>query len=182
VNADAMLFLPFGYKNRCGSRRAIRAALVWQTRWRCIDLKRPARFSSSRRHRQPDAGPRARRLPPSASSAPAGERAGARRGPATRIPAITVIEGDETQIGSYLAGRSMTRQRRLQPADQMVLGEAQHALFDMSRALGPGGRFPPADKRLHSPLAVERLGIAGRRSPGLAEPSSRADLGLLETP
>jgi phosphatidylethanolamine/phosphatidyl-N-methylethanolamine N-methyltransferase len=80
------------------------------------------------------------------------------------FPAITVIEGDATQIGSYLAGKV---ERLASVVSSLPIKwfsiEAQHAVVrPCLELLGPGGRFLQLTNAFTSPLAVERLGIAGR--------------------
>ena len=81
-----------------------------------------------------------------------------------QFPAIRVIEGDATRIGDYLAGN-------VEWLASVVSGlpikwfpvEAQYAVVrPCLDLLGPGGRFLQLTNAFTSPVAVERLGIAGR--------------------
>jgi phosphatidylethanolamine/phosphatidyl-N-methylethanolamine N-methyltransferase len=80
------------------------------------------------------------------------------------FPAMTVIEGDATRLSEYFAGsveRFATVVSSL-PIKWFSV-EAQYAVvrpcLDM---LGPGGRFFQLTNAFTSPLAIDRLGIAGR--------------------
>ena len=80
------------------------------------------------------------------------------------FPAITVIEGDATQIGGYLAGKV---ERLAGVVSSLPIKwfsvEAQHAVVrPCLDLLGPHGRFLQLTNAFTSPLAIERLGIAGR--------------------
>jgi phosphatidylethanolamine/phosphatidyl-N-methylethanolamine N-methyltransferase len=80
------------------------------------------------------------------------------------FPAMTVIEGDATRIGEYFAG---SVERFAAVVSSLPIKwfsvEAQH---DVVRPcldlLGPGGRFFQLTNAFTSPLAIHRLGIAGR--------------------
>ena len=80
------------------------------------------------------------------------------------FPAITVIEGDATQIGGYLAGKV---ERLASVVSSLPIKwfpvEAQRAVVGPCLdLLGPGGRFLQLTNAFASPLAIESLGIAGR--------------------
>ncbi len=80
------------------------------------------------------------------------------------FPAITVIEGDATQIGSHLAGKV---ERLASVVSSLPIKwfsvEAQRAIVGPCLdLLGPGGRFLQVTNAFTSPLAVGPLGIAGR--------------------
>ncbi|TMJ48298.1 MAG: methyltransferase domain-containing protein [Alphaproteobacteria bacterium] len=80
------------------------------------------------------------------------------------FPAITVIEGDATQIGGYLAGKV---ERLASVVSSLPIKwfsvEAQHAVIrPCLDLLGPGGRFLQLTNAFTSPVLLERLGIAGR--------------------
>jgi phosphatidylethanolamine/phosphatidyl-N-methylethanolamine N-methyltransferase len=80
------------------------------------------------------------------------------------FPAITVIEGDATQIGGYLAGKvgRLASVVSSLPIKWFPV-EAQRAIVGPCLdLLGPGGRFLQLTNAFTSPLAVEPLGIAGR--------------------
>jgi phosphatidylethanolamine/phosphatidyl-N-methylethanolamine N-methyltransferase len=80
------------------------------------------------------------------------------------FPAISVIEGDATQIGGYLADKV---ERLASVVSSLPIKwfpvEAQSAVVQPCLdLLGPGGRFLQMTNAFTSPLAVDRLGIAGR--------------------
>ena len=80
------------------------------------------------------------------------------------FPAITVIEGDATQIGGYLAGKV---ERLASVVSSLPIKwfsvEAQHAVIKPCLdLLGSGGRFLQLTNAFTSPVVLERLGIAGR--------------------
>jgi len=80
------------------------------------------------------------------------------------LPALAVIEGDATQIGEYLAG-SVERLAAVvsSPPIKWFPVEAQNAVVrPCLDLLGPGGRFLQLTNAFTSPLAIDRLGIAGR--------------------
>jgi phosphatidylethanolamine/phosphatidyl-N-methylethanolamine N-methyltransferase len=77
---------------------------------------------------------------------------------------VTVIEGDATRIGEYLAGRVERLAAVISslPIKWFPL-EAQHAIVKPSLdLLGPGGRFLQLTNAFSSPLPIDHLGIAGR--------------------
>jgi phosphatidylethanolamine/phosphatidyl-N-methylethanolamine N-methyltransferase len=80
------------------------------------------------------------------------------------FPAMTVIEGDATRIGDYLAGKV---ERLAGVVSSLPIKwfsvEAQYAVVrPCLDLLGPGGRFLQLTNAFTSPLAVDRLGITGR--------------------
>jgi len=80
------------------------------------------------------------------------------------LPALAVIEGDVTRIGEYLAG---SVERLAAVVSSLPIKwfpvEAQNAVVrPCLDLLGPGGRFLQLTNALTSPLAIDRLGIAGR--------------------
>src|SRR5437899_2581565 len=79
------------------------------------------------------------------------------------FPAMTVIEGDATRIGCYLAGvERLAAVVSSLPIKWFSL-EAQYAVVrPCLDRLGSGGRFLQLTNAFSSPLAVGHLGIAGR--------------------
>jgi phosphatidylethanolamine/phosphatidyl-N-methylethanolamine N-methyltransferase len=81
------------------------------------------------------------------------------------FPGMTVIEGDATRIGEYLAGRGVERLSAVissLPIKWFPL-EAQRAIVKPCLdLLGPGGRLLQLTNAFSSPLPIDRLGIAGR--------------------
>ena len=80
------------------------------------------------------------------------------------LPAVTVIEGDATRIGDYFAG---SVERFAAVVSSLPIKwfsvEAQYAVVrPCLDLLGPGGRFFQLTNAFTSPLAIDRLGIAGR--------------------
>lgn len=80
------------------------------------------------------------------------------------FPAMRVIQGDATRIGDYLAG---TVDRLASVVSSLPIKwfpvEAQYAVVrPCLDLLGPSGRFLQMTNAFTSPLAAERLGIAGR--------------------
>jgi phosphatidylethanolamine/phosphatidyl-N-methylethanolamine N-methyltransferase len=80
------------------------------------------------------------------------------------FPAMTVIEGDATRIGDYLAG---SVERLASVVSSLPIKwfsvEAQYAVVrPCLDLLGPGGRFLQLTNAFTSPLAADRLGISGR--------------------
>jgi len=80
------------------------------------------------------------------------------------FPAVTVIEGDATRIGDYLAGGV---ERFAAVVSSLPIKwfsvEAQHAVVrPCLDLLGPGGRFFQLTNAFTSPLAIDHLGIAGQ--------------------
>jgi len=80
------------------------------------------------------------------------------------LPALAVIEGDATRIGEYLAG---SVERLAAVVSSLPIKwfpvEAQNAVVrPCLDLLGPGGRFLQLTNAFTSPLAIDRLGIAGR--------------------
>jgi phosphatidylethanolamine/phosphatidyl-N-methylethanolamine N-methyltransferase len=80
------------------------------------------------------------------------------------FPAVTVIEGDATRIGDYFAG---SVERFAAVVSSLPIKwfsvEAQYAVVrPCLDLLGPGGRFFQLTNAFTSPLAIDRLGIAGR--------------------
>ncbi len=80
------------------------------------------------------------------------------------FPAITVIEGDATQIGGYLAGKveRLAGVVSSLPIKWFSVEEQHDVIRPCLDLLGPGGRFLQLTNAFTSPLAVARLGIAGR--------------------
>ena len=81
-----------------------------------------------------------------------------------QFPAIRVIECDATRIEDYLAGNV---ERLASVVSSLPIKwfpvEAQYAVVrPCLNLLGPGGRFLQVTNAFTSPLAVDRLGIAGR--------------------
>jgi phosphatidylethanolamine/phosphatidyl-N-methylethanolamine N-methyltransferase len=80
------------------------------------------------------------------------------------FPAMSVIEGDATRLGENLAGRverlaavvSSLPIKWFSPAEQCAV---VRPCLDL---LGPGGRFLQVTNAFCSPLAIDRLGVAGR--------------------
>jgi phosphatidylethanolamine/phosphatidyl-N-methylethanolamine N-methyltransferase len=80
------------------------------------------------------------------------------------FPALTLIEGDATRIGEYLAGRVERLSAVISslPIKWFSL-EAQQAIVQPCLdLLGPGGRFFQMTNAFSSPLPIDRLGIAGQ--------------------
>ena len=80
------------------------------------------------------------------------------------FPAMTLIEGDATRIGDYLAG---SVERLAGVVSSLPIKwfpiEAQYTgVRPWLDLLGPGSRFLQLTNAFSSPLAVDRLGIAGR--------------------
>ena len=80
------------------------------------------------------------------------------------FPAMTVIEGDATRIGDYFAG---SVERFAAVVSSLPIKwfsvEAQYAVVrPCLDLLGPGGRFFQLTNAFTSPLAIDRLGIAGQ--------------------
>jgi len=80
------------------------------------------------------------------------------------FPAVTVIEGDATRIGDYFAG---SVERFAAVVSSLPIKwfsvEAQYAVVrPCLDLLGPGGRFFQLTNAFTSPLAIDRLGIAGQ--------------------
>jgi phospholipid N-methyltransferase len=80
------------------------------------------------------------------------------------FPTITVLEGDATQIEGYLAGKverlaSVVSSLPIKWFSVEAQGAVARPCLDL---LGPGGRFLQLTNAFASPLAAERLGIAGR--------------------
>ena len=80
------------------------------------------------------------------------------------FPAVTVIEGDATRVRDYFAGRV---ERFAADVSSLPIKwfpvEAQYAVVrPCLDLLGPGGRFFQLTNAFTSPLAIDRLGIAGR--------------------
>ena len=80
------------------------------------------------------------------------------------FPAMRVIQGDATRIHDYLAGNV---ERLASVVSSLPIKwfpvEAQYAVVrPCLDLLGPGGRFLQLTNAFTSPVAVERLGIAGR--------------------
>src|SRR5437016_13166353 len=85
------------------------------------------------------------------------------------FPAITVIEGDATQIGGYLAGKV---ERLASVVSSLPIKwfsvEAQAAVIrPCPDILGPGGRLLQVTNACASPLAVARLGVTCRTVDGV---------------
>jgi phosphatidylethanolamine/phosphatidyl-N-methylethanolamine N-methyltransferase len=79
------------------------------------------------------------------------------------FPTMTVIAGDATRIGEYLAGNV---ERLAGVVSSLPIkwfsGAAQYAVVKPCLdLLGPGGRFLQLTNAFSSPLPVHRLGIAG---------------------
>ena len=80
------------------------------------------------------------------------------------FPRMTVLEGDATRIGEYLAGRVERLAAVISslPIKWFPL-EAQRAIVKPCLdLLGPGGRFLQITNAFSSPLPTDALGIAGR--------------------
>ena len=80
------------------------------------------------------------------------------------LPALAVIEGDATRIGEYLAG---SVERLAAVVSSLPIKwfsvEGQNAVVrPCLDLLGSGGRFLQLTNAFTSPLAIDRLGIAGR--------------------
>ena len=80
------------------------------------------------------------------------------------FPAVTVIEGDATRIGDYFAG---SVERFAAVVSSLPIKwfsvEAQYAVVrPCLDLLGPGGHFFQLTNAFTSPLAIDRLGIAGQ--------------------
>ena len=80
------------------------------------------------------------------------------------FPAVTVIEGDATRIGDYFAG---SVERFAAVVSSLPIKwfsvEAQYAVVrPCLDLLGAGGRFFQLTNAFTSPLAIDRLGIAGQ--------------------
>jgi phosphatidylethanolamine/phosphatidyl-N-methylethanolamine N-methyltransferase len=80
------------------------------------------------------------------------------------FPAVTVIGGDATRIGDYFAG---SIERFAAVVSSLPIKwfsvEAQYAVvMPCLDLLGSGGRFFQLTNAFTSPLAIDRLGIAGR--------------------
>jgi phosphatidylethanolamine/phosphatidyl-N-methylethanolamine N-methyltransferase len=80
------------------------------------------------------------------------------------FPSMTVIEGDATQVGDYFAG---TVEQFAAVVSSLPIKwfpvEAQYAVVrPCLDLLGPGGHFFQVTNAFVSPLAIDRLGIAGR--------------------
>jgi phosphatidylethanolamine/phosphatidyl-N-methylethanolamine N-methyltransferase len=80
------------------------------------------------------------------------------------FPTMTVIAGDATRIGEYLAG---SVERLAGVVSSLPIKwfpvAAQHAVVRTClNLLGPGGRFLQLTNAFSSPLPVDRLGIAGQ--------------------
>src|SRR5712691_1187950 len=81
------------------------------------------------------------------------------------FPRMTVIESDATQIGQHLAGRFVERLGTVVSSlpIKWFSAQAQYAVVrPCLDRLGPGGRFLQLTNAFASPLAVDRLSIAGR--------------------
>lgn len=81
-----------------------------------------------------------------------------------QFPGATVIEGDATRIGQYLAGRveRLSTVVSSLPIKWFPL-KAQRAIVEPClELLGPGGRFLQVTNAFASPLPRSRLGISGR--------------------
>lgn len=81
------------------------------------------------------------------------------------FPVMRVIEGDATRIGDYLAGcvERLAGVVSSLPIKWFPI-EAQYAVVrPCLDLLGPGGRFLQLTNAFSSPLAADRLGIAGRQ-------------------
>jgi phosphatidylethanolamine/phosphatidyl-N-methylethanolamine N-methyltransferase len=80
------------------------------------------------------------------------------------FPVLAVIEGDATRIGEYLAS---SVERLAAVVSSLPIKwfpvEAQNAVVrPCLDLLGPGGHFLQLTNAFTSPLAIDRLGIAGR--------------------
>jgi phosphatidylethanolamine/phosphatidyl-N-methylethanolamine N-methyltransferase len=80
------------------------------------------------------------------------------------FPAMTVIAGDATRIGEYLAGNVERLAGVLSSLPiKWFPAAAQNAIVKPCLdLLGPGGRFLQLTNAFSSPLPVHRLGIAGQ--------------------
>jgi phosphatidylethanolamine/phosphatidyl-N-methylethanolamine N-methyltransferase len=80
------------------------------------------------------------------------------------FPGMTVIEGDATRIGQYLAGRVERLSAVISslPIKWFPLEAQQAIVKPCLDLLGPDGRFLQLTNAFSSPLLIDRLGIAGR--------------------
>jgi phosphatidylethanolamine/phosphatidyl-N-methylethanolamine N-methyltransferase len=81
-----------------------------------------------------------------------------------QFPAMTVIEGDATRVGHYLAG-SVERLAGVVsslPIKWFPIEQQYAVVRPCLDLLGPSGRFLQLTNAFSSPLAVDRLGIEGR--------------------
>lgn len=80
------------------------------------------------------------------------------------FPAITVIEGDATRIGEYLAvrGEQLCAVISSLPIKWFSASEQYAVVRPCLDRLGPGGRFIQLTNAFSSPLTREQLGIAGQ--------------------
>lgn len=81
-----------------------------------------------------------------------------------KFPEITVIEGDATRTGEYLAGRvdRLCAVISSLPIKWFPLSAQQAVVDPCLDLLGAGGSFLQLTNAFSSPLPTERLGIAGR--------------------
>jgi phosphatidylethanolamine/phosphatidyl-N-methylethanolamine N-methyltransferase len=80
------------------------------------------------------------------------------------FPAMTVVEGDATRLSDYFAG-SVERFAAVVsslPIKWFSVEEQFAVVRPCLDLLGPGGRFVQLTNAFTSPVAIERLGIAGR--------------------
>ena len=80
------------------------------------------------------------------------------------FPAMTVIEGDATRIGEYLAARveRLAAVVSSLPIKWFSAKEQYAVVRPCLDLLGSGGRFLQVTNAFCSPLAMDRLGIAGQ--------------------
>jgi hypothetical protein len=130
----------------------------------------PRRFVSARagararcRDRQPDARVVARPL-----SAGTGRRARARGGAGgdakARLPGISTITGDATELEAHLAERGIDRLCAVVsslPIKWFPLSAQRDVLAPCLVRLGPGGTFLQLTNAFSSPIARQPLGLAG---------------------
>jgi phosphatidylethanolamine/phosphatidyl-N-methylethanolamine N-methyltransferase len=80
------------------------------------------------------------------------------------FPAATVIEGDATRIGEYLAGRveRLSTVVSSLPIKWFPLAAQRAIVEPCLESLGPGGRFLQVTNAFWSPLPIGALGICGQ--------------------
>jgi phosphatidylethanolamine/phosphatidyl-N-methylethanolamine N-methyltransferase len=80
------------------------------------------------------------------------------------FPAITIIEGDATRIGEYLAGRveRLAAVVSSLPIKWFPIAAQSAVVRPCLDLLGPGGRFLQLTNAFSSPLKIDRLEITGR--------------------
>ncbi len=80
-----------------------------------------------------------------------------------KLPGVTVIEGDATQIGHHPAirARQLSTVVSSLPIKWFSPEEQEAVVRPCLDRLGPGGRFIQLTNAFRSPLAIEQLGIVG---------------------